>query len=139
VTGDAVTIALAPGATAMAARAMGGAAAAPVDAQGQLHHMATDKWWDSPNNDGPWSPRFKEIFDKAGMSLDDPANIVRVKGHKGPHPREYHEEVFERLTNATEGCRTMQQCREALTAELRRLAREIATEGSDLNRLVTGA
>jgi hypothetical protein len=30
----------------------------------------------------------------------------------------------------------MQQCREALTAELRRLAREISTPGSDLNKLV---
>jgi hypothetical protein len=137
VTGESITIALAPGATVMAARAMGGAAAAPVDAQGQLHHIATDKWWDSPNNDGPWSPRFQKLFDKAGMSLDDPANTVRVKGHKGPHPQEYHEQIFKRLDAATRRCRSMQQCREALTAELRDLAREIATEGSDLHRLVT--
>ncbi len=137
VTGEAVTIALAPGATVMAARAMGGAAAAPVDRQGHLHHIATDKWWDSPNGDGPWSPRFQKLFDKAGMSLDDPANIVRVKGHKGPHPQEYHEEVFQRLSDATQRCSSVQQCREALTAELRRLAREIATEGSDLHKLVT--
>ncbi len=137
VTGEAVTIALAPGATVMAARAMGGAVAAPVDGQGQLHHIATDKWWDSPNGDGPWSPRFKKLFDKAGMSLDDPANTVRLKGHKGPHPKEYHEEVFQRLSEATEECSAVQQCREALTAELRRLAREIATEGSDLHKLVT--
>jgi hypothetical protein len=138
VTGESVTIALAPGATVMAARAMGGAAAAPVDAQGQLHHIATDKWWDSPNSEGPWSPRFKELFDKAGMSLDDPANIVRVKGHKGPHPKEYHRVIFRRLSDATEGCRTMQQCQKALKAELRDLAREIATEGSELNKLLTG-
>jgi hypothetical protein len=71
------------------------------------------------------------------MSLDDPANIVRVKGHKGPHPPEYHRVIFRRLSDATEECRTMQQCREALTAELRDLAREIATPGTDLNRLVT--
>jgi vacuolar-type H+-ATPase subunit D/Vma8 len=71
------------------------------------------------------------------MSMDDPANTVHVKGHKGPHPKEYHQEVLRRLSDATEGCRTMQQCREALTAELRELAREIATEGSDLHRLVT--
>jgi hypothetical protein len=32
----------------------------------------------------------------------------------------------------------MLQCREALTAELHKLGREIATEGSDLNKLVTG-
>jgi hypothetical protein len=138
VTGESVTIALAPGATVMAARGMGGAAAVPVDEEGHSHHIATDKWWTSPNNGGPWSPQFKEIFDKAGMSLDDPANIVHVRGHKGPHPKAYHETIFKRLSDATEGCSTMQQCQTALKAELRDLAREIATEGSDLNRLVTG-
>jgi hypothetical protein len=137
VTGEAITVALAPSAVAMTARAMGGAAAAPVDAKGHDHHIATNKWWKSTNNDGPWSPEFQKIFDKAGMSLDDPANIVHVKGHKGPHPLAYHERIFERLTEATRGCRTMQQCREVLTAELRKLGQEIATPGTKLNRLVT--
>jgi hypothetical protein len=71
------------------------------------------------------------------MSLNDPANIVRVQGHKGPHPRDYHEAVWRRLSEATEACRTMQQCREALTVELKRLAREISTPGTDLHKLVT--
>ncbi|RKH50927.1 hypothetical protein D7Y23_11700 [Corallococcus sp. AB050B] len=133
VTGEAVTVALAPN-----AMAMGGTAAAPVDAAGHDHHIATNKWWKATNNEGPWSPKFQEIFDKAGMSLDEPANIVRVKGHKGPHPQAYHKVILRRLYDATEGCRTMQQCREALTAELRDLAGEIATPGSDLHRLVTG-
>ena len=31
---------------------------------------------------GPWSPRFQELFDRAGMSLDDAANRVQVSGHK---------------------------------------------------------
>jgi hypothetical protein len=136
ITGEAVTIALAPGALAMTAQAMGGAGAGPVDEEGHNHHIATDKWWDSAHNDGPWSPRFQKIFDKAGMSLDDPANIVRVKGHKGPHPQEYHERVLRRLTEATRRCRTQHECRDALTEELRRLAREIATEGTRLNELV---
>jgi hypothetical protein len=137
ITGEGVTVALAPGAVAMTARATSGVAAAPVAAEGHQHHIATDKWWDSPANGGPWSPRFQKIFDKAGMSLDDPANIVRVKGHKGPHPQEYHERILERLTDATMDCRTMQQCREALTAELQRLARQISKEGTELNKLVT--
>jgi hypothetical protein len=137
VTGEAVIVALAPGAVSMTARTLGGAAAAPADQEGYNHHIATNKWWESTKNEGPWSPQFQEIFDKAGTSLDDPANIVRVKGHKGPHPQEYHERIFQRLSDATEGCRTMQQCREALTAELRALAREIATPGTDLNKLVT--
>jgi hypothetical protein len=138
VSGEAVTVALAPNAVAMTARSIGGAAAAPVDAEGHDHHIATNKWWKSTNNAGPWSPQFQEIFDKAGMTLDDPANIVRVKGHKGPHPQEYHERILRRLSDATEECRTMQQCREALTAELGRLGREIATPGTALNKLVTG-
>ncbi|NVJ04577.1 AHH domain-containing protein [Myxococcus sp. AM001] len=138
VSGEVVTVTLAPVAVAMTARAMGGAAAVPVDREGHNHHIATDKWWKSTKKAGPWSPQFQKVFDKAGMTLNDPANIVRVKGHKGPHPQEYHETVFQRLTDASEGCRTMQQCREALTAELRDLAREIITPRSDLNRLVTG-
>jgi hypothetical protein len=108
-----------------------------MDTEGHDHHIATDKWWTAIHNGGPWSPRFQKLFDKAGMSLDDPANIVRINGHKGPHPQEYHERILRRLDEATLGCRTMQQCREALTAELRRLAAEIATEGSKLNKMVT--
>jgi hypothetical protein len=122
----------------MTARAMGGAAAAPVVAEGHDHHIATNKWWKSTNNEGPWSPQFQKLFDMAGMSLDDPANIVRVRGHQGPHPKEYHKRIFERLSGATRGCRTMHQCREALTAELHKLGQEIATPGTKLNRLVTG-
>ncbi|MFY2563197.1 hypothetical protein ACN469_36715 [Corallococcus terminator] len=44
----------------------------------------------------------------------DPANIVRVSGHKGPHPKEYHQ-----------------------PAELTELARQLRTDGSRLNKLVT--
>jgi hypothetical protein len=137
VTGEAVIVALAPGAVAMTAQATSGVAAAPVEAEGPLHHIATDKWWDSTDNGGPWSPEFQKLFDKAGMSLNDPANTVRVPGHKGPHPKEYHQRIWNRLEDATEDCRTMQQCREALTMELRRLAQEIMTPGTKLNKLVT--
>ncbi|MDC0709145.1 AHH domain-containing protein [Stigmatella sp. ncwal1] len=138
VSGETVTVALAPNAVSMTAQATGGTAAAPVDAEGHDHHIATNKWWKSTNNEGPWSPQFQKIFDKAGMSLDDPANIVHVKGHEGPHPLAYHQQIFRRLTDATEGCRTMARCREALTAELARLGQQIATSGTRLNKLVTG-
>ncbi|WP_235216623.1 AHH domain-containing protein [Archangium violaceum] len=36
------------------------------------------------------------------MSLDDPANIVYLRDHKGPHPEAYHSEVFQRLNEAME-------------------------------------
>ncbi|QRN94234.1 AHH domain-containing protein [Archangium violaceum] len=139
VTADAVTIALAPNAVAATAQSVYGAASRPVDVEGPEHHIATDKWTDATHSGGPWTPKFKQLFDQAGMSLDDPANKVRVRGHVGPHPQEYHEEVLDRLRDAMKGCRSMQQCREALTAELRRLAKEIVTEGTHLNKLVTRA
>ena len=137
VSADAVTIALAPNAVAATAQSIRGAASQAVDAAGPEHHIATDKWPDATHSGGPWTPKFQRIFDRAGMSLNDPANKVRVKGHKGPHPEEYHAEVHRRLDEATTGCRSMQQCRDALIKELRDLAKEIYTEGSELNRLVT--
>ncbi len=137
VSAHAVTITLAPNAVAATAQSMHGAAARPVDAEGPEHHIATDKWTEATHSGGPWTPKFQQLFEQAGMSLDDAANKVRVRGHVGPHPQEYHEEVHDRLRDAMKGCRSMQQCREALTAELRRLAREIATEGTYLNKLVT--
>lgn len=117
--------------------AQGGGAVGPVDSAGHDHHIATDKWWESTRDDGPWSPKFEEVFDKAGMSLNDPANIVKVAGHKGPHPQEYHQRILDRLNSAMRDCGTMSQCREALTRELRMLARQISSEGTRLNKLVT--
>ncbi|MDY7232538.1 AHH domain-containing protein [Hyalangium rubrum] len=137
VTADAVTIALAPNAVAATAQSMSGAASRPVDAEGHDHHIATDKWTEATHSGGPWTPKFQKIFDRAGMSLNDPANIVRIRGHKGPHPQEYHEEIYRRLDDATTRCRTIQMCRQALEAELRALAEEISTPGTRLNRLVT--
>jgi hypothetical protein len=135
--GGVVTITLGPGAVDVPARSSSAAATEGVDAKGHEHHIATNKWWDAINKGGPWSPRFKRLFDQAGMSLDDAANKVRVKGHKGPHPEEYHREVFKRLNGAMEGCSSLQQCRESLTNALRNLAVEISTPGTKLNKLIT--
>nr|WP_225413205.1 AHH domain-containing protein [Stigmatella hybrida] len=109
----------------------------PVDAEGHEHHIATNKWKEASHSGGPWTPKFQEVFDRAGMSLDDAANKVRVKGHQGPHPEEYHREVFKRLNNATLLCRSMRKCGESLVRELQKLAKDIVTEGSELNKLVT--
>ena len=101
------------------------------------HHIATDKNEESDARGGPWTPIFQRIFDRAGLSLNDAANMVCVIGHKGPHPREYHELVFERLVASTSTCSTVAQCRADVVAELARLRRTIATPGTKLNRLVT--
>ncbi len=124
------TVALAPNAVAMAARGMRGG-------RTRDHHLATNKNSVSTARGGPWTPRFKRIFKKAGMELKDPENIVPVEGHSGPHPQRYHELVSERLNGATETCRRVEECRAALTRALQQLAREVVTKGTELNRLVT--
>ncbi len=86
---------------------------------------------------GPWTPRFRKIFRKAGMELKDSENIVPLEGHKGPHPQAYHERVFDQLNGATANCRKVEECREALTRALQKLAKEVSTRGTDLNKLVT--
>ncbi|RKG52824.1 hypothetical protein D7X30_32925 [Corallococcus sp. AB011P] len=130
-----VTLALAPNAVAMSAK--GPNVPAPVEVH--EHHIATNKWWEATHNGGPWSPQFQRVFDRAGMSLDDPANKVSIAGHRGPHPEEYHREVLRRLLRATGRCRSMNQCREALVNGLKSLALEIRTEGTKLNKWVTRA
>ncbi|MFB1484295.1 AHH domain-containing protein [Corallococcus sp. RDP092CA] len=133
-----VTLALPPNAVAMSARDDKGPVASGADVDGPEHHIASNKFWTATNRGGPWSPKFQRIFDKAGMSLDDPANKVRVPGHRGPHPEAYHQKVFDALERVTKRCRSMQDCRAALARELRILANVINQRGTDLNRWVTG-
>jgi hypothetical protein len=104
---------------------------------GPIHHIATVRNNDSSVRGGPWTPKLKEFFDKAGMSMEDPANTVPIPGHKGPHPEQYHTEVFRRLGKAVKHCETTEQCRAALIRELKRLATELKEAGSTLNKLVT--
>ena len=69
--------------------------------------------------------------------MEDPANKVPVVGHKGPHPEEYHQIVYDELYRATESCPNKQACARALRQSLQRLAEEILIEGRRLNRLLT--
>lgn len=126
-TADGFTVALAPNAVAMSSR----------PDKPQRHHLATIRNEKSSRNGGPWTPLFRRIFKKAGMELKDPENIVEVPGHRGPHPRAYHDLVFQRLVLFTRECRTVVQCREALTGALRELAEEAATPGTLINKLLT--
>ncbi|NOK12057.1 AHH domain-containing protein [Corallococcus exercitus] len=126
-TAEGFTIALAPNAVAMSSR----------PGKPQRHHLATIRNEKSANNGGPWTPRFRRIFKKAGMELKDPENIVEVPGHRGPHPKAYHELVLQRLNAFMGDCRTVVQCREALTNALRALAEEASTPGTRINQLLT--
>ena len=72
------------------------------------------------------------------MTLEDAANKVRIAGHYGPHPEAYHQLIFDRLTNATNGL-SGPAYRDALLKELQAIAREAQKVGSVVNRLLTGA
>ena len=71
------------------------------------------------------------------MNLDDPANIVELPEHFGPHPEAYHRAVHERLDKATAGLQGA-AARDALEAQLNKIRGEILTQGSILNKLITG-
>ncbi|MFL5346182.1 MAG: AHH domain-containing protein, partial [Hyalangium sp.] len=130
VTEDGFRMALAPGAVAMAAR--GGRAD-----RTEKHHIATNANKKSTLRAGPWTPRFEDLFARAGKRLRDLENIVPIKGHKGPHPQRYHDIVYTRLLEALGDCGSIAECRARLLPALDDLARDIATPGTELNRLVT--
>ena len=128
--GVSVTVA----ATAMTMGASGSGSSAPCI---EKHHIATVCNDKDTKRGGPWTPRFREIFAKAGMSMEDPANKMPLPGHYGPHPEGYHRIIHKELLEATAACRSVVDCRAALTARLRKLAKLIATPGTELNQLVT--
>jgi hypothetical protein len=101
------------------------------------HHLCTNKNDISESNGGPWTPDFEILFERAGMNLEDPANIVYLRDHKGPHPEAYHSDVFERLRTALGTCRALADCRTRLVDELDKIARDVCTPGAKLNKLAT--
>jgi hypothetical protein len=127
-----VSITLPANAVAMAARGGGGKGPC-VD----THHIATVCNDKDTKRGGPWTPRFRSIFARAGMSLEDPANKMPLPGHYGPHPERYHQIVLDELFEATRTCRSVVECRVKLTQALNELAAEIAQPGTELNQLVT--
>nr|WP_275439077.1 AHH domain-containing protein [Archangium violaceum] len=124
-------------ASAAAATRTTGACDESKQSDNQAHHLCTNKNDTSEANGGPWTPEFESLFARAGMSLDDPANIVYLRDHKGPHPEEYHSQIFERLNKALGTCRTRAECRARLVEELDKIAGEVCTPGSTLNKLAT--
>jgi hypothetical protein len=132
VSAQGVSITLPANAVAMAAR--------PSRGKGpcvETHHIATICNGKDTKRGGPWTPRFRQIFAKAGMSMEDPANKLPLSGHYGPHPERYHQLVYEELDDATATCRSVVECHEGLTRALKALAKEIATPRTELNQLVT--
>jgi len=129
VTAEGFLVALPPGAVIAARGGRGD--------RTEKHHIATIANKKSALRGGPWTPQFEDLFAKAGMRLKDAENIVPLRGHKGPHPEQYHRTVYARLDEAMGNCRSIAECRARLQPALDDLARKIATPGTDLNRLVT--
>jgi hypothetical protein len=124
-------------ASAAASSRTTGACAQSKKADNHGHHLCTNKNEVSDSNGGPWTPLFEELFARAGMSLDDPANIVYLREHKGPHPEEYHRDILQRIDGALGSCRTRTECRAKLVRALDEIAGEVCTPGSKLNKLAT--
>jgi hypothetical protein len=134
VTGSTATAAVTSAASA--ARTTGACAESKQDGH-QRHHLCTNKNDISENSGGPWTPEFEGLFKRAGMSLDDPTNIIYLRDHKGPHPEAYHTEIFKRLSAALETCKPLAECRAKLVDELDRIAGDVCKQGSRLNKLAT--
>jgi hypothetical protein len=100
------------------------------------HHIATNKNTISEARGGPWTPKFKPLFDKAGVDMDSIDNIVDVPGHRGPHPEAYHDAILNSLLAATKN-KTGQQWIDAFKARLALLKVQCATEGHKLNNMLT--
>jgi hypothetical protein len=130
------TAAGAVSAAASAARTTGACAESKQD-DNHAHHLCTNKNDLAENNGGPWTPRFEKLFARAGMSLEDPANIVYLRDHKGPHPEAYHREIFRRLEDALGACGPRAECRAKLVDELDKIAADVCQQGSRLNKLAT--
>jgi len=110
---------------------------------GPIHHIATDKnWVKNPR----WSSKFDDLFKKAGMSLQDIANKLVLPGHKGPHPQDYHEKIFEALMEAAEGAASGMQglaaeaaqevMEEAMQKALLTIASRLCNKNDPLTKLI---
>lgn len=69
------------------------------------------------------------------MTLTDAENVVKLPGHRGPHSEEYHSTIFTLLQRATAG-KSKSASKKALISELKRIAKEVKTKGTKLNRLL---
>lgn len=98
----------------------------------QKHHLATDK---DPTY---WTPLFVAMFASAGMTLQHRANMVRVVGHQGPHPPEYHQYIYLKLQTALIGKTSKAERKTAIQDKLRELKRDAQRKGSFINDLLTG-
>ncbi len=98
----------------------------------EIHHIASNK-------SRFWSTKFKELFDPAGIGLDDAINKIAVTGHNGGHGY-YNLVVLNRLQNAVVGLDpSTLRYKRMLQRELLIMRREIADESSSLFGMLQSA
>jgi RHS repeat-associated protein len=110
-----------------------------------IHHIATNKNSISTARGGPWTPRFEAIFEKTrvgtlipAFTLNDDINLIALEHHRGPHPREYHQYVYDTLIRFTKDQKPYTLAyRSAVVSAMNELKEELLIVGSPLNRLVT--
>ncbi len=88
-------------------------------AKAQNHHIATGKAIVSG-----YTKQFTEILEKAGMSLQDPANRILLEGHSGRHAEQYRNYILQRLKGGTKGL-SGEKYRKALETTLGELKDEL--------------
>lgn len=91
----------------------------PDGKMGQNHHIATNKSMKSG-----YTEKFRSIFEKAGMKLEDAPNTLHLEGHSGRHSNKYHEHVLKRLEAATNG-RAGSDYTTALHSELSKISDDL--------------
>ena len=101
--------------------------------KGGVHHLFTDKNFKAGEQ---WSKKFDVLFKRAGFDLNSTINKIFVAGHYGPHPKEYHLAVFDRLKTATAGLKGEDYIN-AFKSTLETLGKEVSTKGTTLNKLIT--
>jgi hypothetical protein len=105
--------------------------------RGTPYRIATNAHRKGVDGGKAWTPQFRALFARAGMSLDDPTNRVYLQEHVRTHPEKYHQEIYERLQATLEGCGDEAACGEVLRMALRRLAAELCTADTPLSSLVS--
>jgi len=114
-------------------------ARSPYESTTPVHHVCTNKNCVSTANGGPWTPRFQEIFDNAGLNINSEINKIAVPGHQGPHPTAYHQYVFDRLQTATAGLQPNSSAyTSAVQNSLNTIKAQAITSGHQVNSWLTG-
>jgi filamentous hemagglutinin len=114
-------------------------ALSPYESATPIHHVCTNKNCVSTGTGGPWTPRFEEFFDNAGLNINSEINKVFVPGHRGPHPAAYHQYVYDQLESATRGLPPNSPAyTSAVQNALNKIKAQANTPGHQVNAWLTG-